>query len=338
MTPAAHRPAPVDDLLVPVYLVTGGEALRVRERVARVLARALEGGPAAFNLTEGSASDPIEPLLSVARTPPMLGPRRAVAVREIEKAGPAALDALSQYLAAACPSTVLLLHGQSVPDATGQRGRRLKADAERVGRVERYDPKDQDPVGFVEERVQAGGCGIGRHEAELLVTLVGRDLGHLAVEVDKLLAWMRGTGRITAAHVEEVCSLLGEAVTWDLTDAIVRQNAGRALGILHRLMEEGQPPEKVLPVIAWQVRTLLALQACLRRGGKPWEEGIRMPRDKMEAARRSLDAHPLRADRIFERLARANRDMHGHRAGDRHVLERLVLGLCTRSGGPGPRP
>jgi DNA polymerase III delta subunit len=141
---------------------------------------------------------------------------------------------------------------------------------------------------------------------------------------------MKVDGRITAAHVEEVCSLLGEAVAWDLTDAIVRGNTGAALGILHRLMEDGEPPEKILPVIAWQVRTLVALQACLRRGGNPWEEGIRMPRDKMEAARRSLDAHPLAPDRILESLARANQDMHGHRAGDRHVLEGLVLGLCTR--------
>ncbi len=330
MTPKARHSPSDGDSLVPAWLVTGGEELRVRETVASVLERALEGGPAGFNRTEGSASEPLGPLLATARTPPMMGLRRAVVVREIEKAPAAALEALLGYLATPNPTTVLILHGQAVPDATGERGKRLKAAVERVGRVVRFDPRDQDPVGFVVERIEAGGCTIGRREAELLVTLVGRDLGRLAVEVDKLLAWTRGTGRITAEYVEEVCSLLGEAVLWDLTDAIVRENAGTALGILHRLVEEGEPPEKILPMVAWQVRILLSLQACLARRGNPWEEGIRMPRDRMDAARRSLEAHPLDPVRTFDTLANAHRDMHGHRAGDRRVLEGLVLGLCTR--------
>jgi DNA polymerase-3 subunit delta len=317
--------------LLAVYLVYGDEQLLVRRTIDELATRSLAGGPAAFNRADGSAgTDAVGALLSQARTPPMMGPRRLVVIRDLEDAKPAALDAMMAYVASPCPSTVLVLTGGKLPPVSEgvNRGVRLRNAVQKAGQVLRFESAKQDPVSFVRQRCAQAGCELGAREAELLVEVVGRDLGRLAGEVDKLVAFVGGSGRIASDQVQQVCSLLAETVIFELTDAIVRGRAGPALAIAHKLMEEGNAPARILPLVAWQVRQLIQIQDCLRRRQDPYEQGIRMPSSKMRAARESLRRHPLRGERTLELMASAARDMRTSRAGDRHVLEALILDLA----------
>jgi len=336
---ARRRPGPAEpfrlgEQLDPVYLLWGDEDLLVRQAVDLVAERALQGGPAAFNRAEGSAGvdGVVSGLLSQARTPPMMGPRRLVVIREMENAKVRDLDALLEYCASPVPSTVLLMCGRKLPAAEGgkDRGARLRNLVRKQGCMERFRAEQQDPVAFVRARCTAAGCQIGGRQARALVEVVGRDLGQLAGEIDKLVAYVGGSGRIGTEHVEAVCSLLADAVVFDLSDAIVRGQAGLALAIAHRLLEEGHAPARVMPLVCWQVRQLLLLQDCLRRGSSPYDEGIRMPRAKLDAARASLRRHPLRAERVLEILAASTQAMRSNRAGERRVFESLVLQLAMR--------
>jgi DNA polymerase III subunit delta len=321
--------------LSPVYMVYGDEQLLVRRTIDQLAERALLGGPAAFNRAEGVAgSDAVPGLLSQARTPPMMGPRRLVVIRELENAKPPELDAMMAYVRAASPSTVLVITGSKLPPVSEgtNRGVRLRNAVNKVGKTLRFEASKQDPAAFVRARCTDAGCTLGRREAELLVEVVGRDLGRLAGEVDKLVAFVGGAGTISSEQVEQVCSLLAETVIFELTDAIVRGQAGPALALAHRLLEEGHAPARILPLVAWQVRQLIQLQDCLRRRADPYDEGIRMPRSKMQAARQSLRRHPLRGERTLELLAGATHTMRTSKAGERHVFEALILEL---SGQPG---
>ena len=120
-----------------------------------------------------------------------------------------------------------------------------------------------------------------------------------------------------------MCSLLAEAEIWDLTDAIVARDADKALSTAHRLLEAGKRGEahRLVSMITWQLRQLLQMQA----GGQ-----VRMPgwkRSKMEA---SLRNHPIDPADLFTRMAQANQDMNSHRAGERRILEGLLLDLVSR--------
>jgi DNA polymerase III delta subunit len=165
----------------------------------------------------------------------------------------------------------------------------------------------------------------------LLVELVGSDLGCVEGEIGKLVAFVGGKGTIDSAAVEEVCAALAEAEVWGLTDAIVGGRAGEAFGVVCRLLEEGQEPFRILGMIDWQFRQLLTLQQALHEGLSPYEAGVRMPRFKMEACVRALKSRPLRADEVLGQLVLASREMRGHAAGSRHVLEAFVLRLVTAS-------
>ena len=323
------------DELVSVYLIYGDEQLLVRRSIDQLGERALLGGPSAFNRAEGAAGAGAVPgLLSQARTPPMMGPRRFVVIRELESAKNPEIEAMMAYVASPSPTTVLVITGSKLPPASegSNMGVRLRNAVNKSGRTLRFEAAKQDPVAFVRERSSAGGCEIGRREAELLVEVVGRDLGRLAGELDKLVAFVGGAGRIGSEDVEQVCSLLAETVIFELTDAIVRGEVGQALAITHRLLEEGHAPARILPLVAWQVRQLIQLQDCLRRRVDPFDEGVRMPRAKMQAARRSLQRHPLRGERTLELLAGATLQMRTSKAGERHVFEALVLALVRQSG------
>jgi len=331
-----HQAASQDlgDELSNVYLIYGDEQLLVRRCIDELAQRALQGGPAAFNRAEGLANaDAVRGLLSQARTPPMMGPRRLVVIRELEGAKNAEIEAVMTYVASPSPTTVLVVTGSKLPPASegANMGVRLRNAVNKAGRTLRFEAAKQDPVAFVRQRCGEGGCELGRSEAEMLVEVVGRDLGRLAGEVDKLVAFVGGSGRITGEQVEQVCSLLAETVIFELTDAIVRGEVGQAMAIAHRLLEEGHAPARILPLVAWQVRQLIQLQDCLRRRADPYDEGIRMPRAKMQAARRSLQRHPLRGERTLELLADATLRMRTSKAGERHVFEALVLALARQS-------
>jgi DNA polymerase-3 subunit delta len=324
-----------DGQLASVYLVYGDEPLLVRRALDELASLALEGGPAAFNRAEGSAGgDATRGLLGQARTPPMMGPRRLVVIRELESAKAPEIEAVMEYLGSPSPTTVLVITGAKLPPAAGGKnmGVRLRNAVDKVGAVLRYESAKQDPVAFVRQRCAAAGCDLGRHEADLLVEVVGRDLGRLAGEVDKLVAFVGGSGRISAEQVEQVSSLLAETVVFALTDAIVRGQAGAAISIAHRLLEEGHAPARILPLMAWQVRQLIQIQDCLRRRVDPRDEGIRMPSQKAAAIRRSLQRHPLRGERTLELLARATAEMRVNKAGDRRIFESLVLTLARQAG------
>lgn len=315
-----------------VWMVLGDASMLVHGAVSDIAEKALQGGLASFNRAEGSAeSGSVGALLLQAQTPPMLGPRRVVVVRDMEKARVADLDALLRYVASPSPTTVLILTGTSTPPAEEgvDRGKRLQNAVQKSGRLLRFKTEDQDPVRFLVRRVQDAGCRIRESEARLLVETVGKDLGLLAAEVDKLVTFLGGQGEITADVISEVCSLLAEAVVWDLTDAIMRRDADKALAITTRMVEDGEAPQKILALVQWKVRQMLSLQQCDREGRDPFKEGIRMPSPQLAALRASLKARPLRPDHTTEWLARAGRQMHGHRAGERRILEALVLRLVS---------
>ncbi|MFH1467889.1 MAG: DNA polymerase III subunit delta [Pseudomonadota bacterium] len=329
---SARKSLDLETGLERVYLLYGDEALLIRGAIDRIAEAALAGGPAAFNRVEGNAgSDGAVPgLLAQAQTPPMMGPRRLVVVRELENASPGDLEALMAYVGNPCPSSVVVMVGVKLPPATGgvDLGQRLRNAVAKAGQAVKFATADQNPRAFAQQRAQEGGCELGFREAELLVAVVGPDLGQLAGEVDKLVAFVGGQGRIQASDVEEVCSVLAETAVFDLTDAIVRGEAGRALSIVDRLLAEENAPARILPLIIWQVRQLVLIQDCLRRGVNPYDEGIRMPSAKLAAIRQSLQRHPIRVDRILDLLAGSMHTSRTSRADERRVLEALVLRLA----------
>lgn len=313
-------------------LLLGDAAVLVQEAEARLVNAVVEGRPSGFNLSVLSADTGGWSALDQARTPPMMCRRRAVVLRELEKASPELLDALLAYAQNPNPTTTLILVGEKLPPPSGgvDRGRRLENRLKELGAVSRFKAAEQDPVAFAMARAQRAGCALDRRAAALLVERVGADLAMLGNEVDKAVAFAGGKGALTEGVIEQVTSLVAEAVIWRLTDAVLARDVDRGLAAAHRLLEDGEPSHRLLAMVSWQIRQLLELQDALQGGAPEPPSLARMPHAKKAEARRALAQRPLSPVRVLGALARANRDMNRSPAGDRRIFEGLILELTTR--------
>lgn len=316
-----------------VVLITGDEPLLVDEE-ARALEAALspECRPEAFNVVIARAGEPgAVDAVGAARTLPMMAARRLVVVRDLQDGGNDFFEALKDYLGHPSDTTTLVLVGRGFPPVRkGGRnwGGSLRKPLAAHGVHVQFSSKKTDPVGFVVDRASALGHTLAPAVALVLVELVGRDLGRLARELEKACLFVEPRAPLDEAAVLAACSSLAEADAWALTGAVVRGDAASALGTLHRLLDGGEEPHRLMGLLTWQARMVLRVAEGVRRGDSP------------SALRQSLRAHPATIQSLYKavqarrppgaaallgRCARAGREMNRHPSGSVRILEGFVL-------------
>lgn len=320
----------------PVILVLGDAGLLVDRAVKLIEASVLPlCGIAAFNHAAFRFSEPgVINALGVSRTLPMMADFRLVVVRDLEAADATVLEAFWEYANDPVDGTVLVLAGEKFTGGKkGQKnwGARIRNAVKKVGYVVPLSNRDVSAVGFVQQQVKGVGKEISRRDAELLVELVGEDLARLSLEVEKLSLYIGSDRVIGSQAIHRASSLLAEAVIWDLTTALANQNANEAIASLHRLLEAGDAPHRLLAMVVWQFRTVLRAVEMLRAGAN--EDAVRRETrlrwETLNAVKGLVrSGGDASAAVVFRNLAEANRQMNRHRAGERRVLESLVLELC----------
>jgi len=191
------------------------------------------------------------------------------------------------------------------------------------------------PARFLEECAQALGCRLEGDAGPLLLALVGSDLGLAARELEKVAIYA-GEGVIRADHVSAACSALAEQDAWAITSAIARADASAALAVLQPLLEADHSSGRVrmiLGQLAWQIRQVAIAADAAHAGASDVQVSALLKgygkRDIVSAVRTAFRNGQLRRGHAWMNLlAEANRRMNCHRAGDRRVLEELVLDLC----------
>ncbi len=310
----------------PVVVMLGDEVALVDDAVAELRSQAVPGAAAAFNAAVFRAGDGVEGALSLARTQPMMSRYRFIDVRELENASAESMLALSEYIANPSPSAVFVMRGTKLGNTKAARALRKAAKDARVLRS--FQSKNQRPEQLAIERARAGGCTLEMSAARRLVELTGKNTARLRMEVDKLVCAVGGEGAIGVRVVEDACSLVAEAVVWELTDAIVARDSSRALAACERLLGGGntsRSTHQLLSMVAWQMRELLSLQEAIRSGTPPPGRWRRSPGDKLRAATATLRRRPIDPARVTRQLARANHALNRSRASDQFVFEGLVL-------------
>ena len=315
----------------PVVVMLGDEPALIDDAVAELRAQAVPGAAAAFNAAVFRAGDGVDGALSMARTQPMMSRYRFVDSRELENATAESMAALAEYITRPCPSAVVVMRGRKLGNTKAARA--LRKAAKDAGALRSFQARDQRPEQLAIERASAAGCKLEASAARRLVELTGKNTARLRMEVDKLVCAVGGQGAIGVQAVEEACSLVAEAIVWELTDAIVARDPKRAMAACERLLGGGntsRSTHQLLSMVAWQMRDLLALQEAVRAGTKPPGRWSRVPRGKLRAATDTLRRRPIDPARVTRQLAYANRALNRARASDQFVFEGLILEM-TRS-------
>jgi DNA polymerase-3 subunit delta len=317
----------------PIVLVLGDAGPLVEKTAAAVVADGVARcGIPAFNHARYRAGEQGLDAIATAQTPPMMSDLRLVELRDLHLAKPEELEALVDYAQSPSDLTLLLLVGSKLPASVkGQPnfGIRLKNAVKKTGQVIEHKAANVNVARFAIETAQAAGKKLSIQDANVLVEWLGTDLGRVRSEVEKLALFVGNVGTIHANDIRECSALLGEAEIWGLTGAIASKNVDGALATLHRLTAAGDDARRLLGMIAWQMREIVKLSE-LVAAGVPDAEIRKQGRVRFEvlrAVRTAGDKAPTAAATL-SRLARANRSMNEHKAGDVRILEELVLELC----------
>lgn len=110
---------------------------------------------------------------------------------------------------------------------------------------------------LVAERLAAAGLrGTRSAVVDAIVERAGTEVGQLLQEVDRLCL-VAGEETLDVALVRREMRDMGSAWVFDLTDAVANRNLAEAEAILDRLLSQGEPVQRLVPVIATQIAELI---------------------------------------------------------------------------------
>jgi len=192
---------------------------------------------------------------------------------------------------------------------------------------------------WVASTAQEAGTRVDPDAARELVDSLGADMMCIASELEKLLLYAIGRGRITLGDVETMVLGAKQRSLYELTDAISSHNRARAILLLHGLLNSSDGAEDSaighLYMLARTFRQMLViLEKNVRDQRAIWQalwQGFRIPPfaadDVIRQARRYKSRREL--TRALRLIARADLELRSSPPDKRLVLERLVYDLAS---------
>lgn len=270
--------------LLPAWLVSGDDPLRVGEACDLIRARAREAG---FNEREvffiERAGSVWEEALQAAQSLSLFSERRVVEIRlPTGKAGVAGGAALQRLVAATGDDLLLLVvTGKLERDTQGAEW--VRALEARGAWLPVWPVSLAQLPAWLRQRARAAQLTLDEEAAALLAERCEGNLLAAQQEIDKLALLLPRGARVGVA---EVAASSAESARYDvlqLAEAVRNGDAARALRILSGLSAEGAEP----PLVLWALlRELRALQGS--------------GRNRLPVAR--LIARAARADRLIKHL------------------------------------
>lgn len=314
--------------LEPVYVIMGEQDLLRELAAAKIKRHVLGEEETPFNLDrfDGEATDGAHVVMS-ANLLPMLGGRRLVIVKRAQKLLEKS-EQLRAYLDDPCPQTILLLELSKSPD---KRRKAWKEVEKRTSIISCDTPKTAELEDWVSEQARERKLRLGQDAVRYLVSESGGDLRHLLNELEKLSLYA-GEEKL---DLETIATVLGRGKAQSIfrfLDALAAGNAAKALRQLGRLLEEGEPPLRILALVdrlVGQLRMAKEFQSSPRRG-----DSLAKVLGVPPFAAKSLSEAARRFDRVslegaLRTLSDTDRVLKSSGLPARLFLESLTISLCA---------
>jgi DNA polymerase-3 subunit delta len=207
------------------------------------------------------------------------------------------------------------------------------------GMMELARVNEEDAMRWTVAKAHEAGLQMETDAARELVDALGADMMLVASELEKLLLYTSGRGRITLGDVETMVLSAKQRTLYELTDAISARDRLRALALLQGLLNSSDAGEDAaighLYMLARTFRQMLViLEKNVRDSRAIWQalwQGFRMPPfaadDLIRQARRYKSRREL--TRALRLVARADLELRSSPPDKRLVLERLVYELAS---------
>ena len=348
--------------LRPGYVLAGDEAFLHDRCRAAVLKGFVPPDLRDFCLSDFDlASTSIFEVLDRAQTPSLMAPFQVIFVRGVrqlytrgaKKDGFAAID---RYFKSPNPQALLLFIADFIRipadirrmemDDKNRFERLTETLGEHCATIELARVNEEDAMRWVIATAQEAATRVEPDAARELVDALGADMMLIASELEKLLLYTSGRGRITLGDVETMVLAAKQRSLYELTDAISARDRVRALALLQGLLNSSDAGEDAaighLYMLAKTFRQMLViLEKNVRDSRAIWQalwQGFRMPPFAADDLIRQARRYKSRRDltRALRLIARADLELRSSPPDKRLVLERLVYDLASEPKPPAP--
>src|SRR5208337_1150683 len=337
------------------YVLAGDEVFLLDRCRAAVLKALVPADLRDFCLSEFDlASTSIFEVLDRAQTPSLMAPFQVIFVRNVRQlytrgAKKDEFAALERYFKSPNPQALLLFVADFLRIPSD--ARRMELDdknryerltetlGEHCGMVELARVSEEDAMRWAVATAQEAGNRLEPDAARELADALGADMMLVASELEKLLLFATGRGRITLGDVETMVLSAKQRTLYELTDAISARDRVRALALLHGLLNSSDAGEDSaighLYMLARTFRQMLViLEKNVRDSRAIWQalwQGFRMPPFAADDLIRQARRYKSRRDltRALRLIARADLELRSSPPDKRLVLERLVYELAS---------
>lgn len=325
-----------------VYLLQGEDEFAIAQETARLEAALGDAATGGMNTTRlDGRSYNLDELLSVAGALPFLASRRIVILSHFlgRLSNPASRERFISTLEKVPPTTALILieyrwlteerdrkKGKLhwLEDWAGQNKERVQVKSFAQAKGDALVPRIQDLA-------RTAGGQIKTDAARLLIELVDEDPRLAEQEIQKLLAYVNYQKPIEVDDVQAITADMSQGDIFAMVDALGLRDGRKALGILHRLLEQ-QDYASIFGMIVRQFRFLLLAREVLDRGGSEQDvtqklKVLNFIGKKMTAQARHFTQQALEA--IYHRLLEIDEDVKNGQISDDVALDTLVAALTN---------
>lgn len=194
-------------------------------------------------------------IIAAAETLPFMADKRLVTVREHPAlSGRAeADDSLCDYVKQVPDSCVLVFLCRGKADAR----KKLYKAVQKAGQVVSFNPLTEAELnGWIRKTFQGLGKSCSPDTASLLSFTVGTDTALLRREIEKIAALAGDSGEVTDRHVRAVATRSLECTVFEMVDAVVAGQEGKAFGLLRDMLLTGADRLGILAMLLRQYRLI----------------------------------------------------------------------------------
>ncbi|MGE4345041.1 MAG: DNA polymerase III subunit delta [Geoalkalibacter sp.] len=335
MTPAELNKAVESGRIPPLIFLYGDEPFLVDQAWQRIVARAVAPEARDFNLQVFNGRDlKPEEVLDSCRTFPVFAPQRVVSVKDAGQLDADSLSRFISYLRDPLPETILLFQGEKIDGRLAF----FKEFKKRGTLVEFKRLRGEQVANFVKNHARSVDKNFTEEALALFCRRVDGSLGEIQAELNKLCTYAGDKPLIDVDDVEKVVTDTRNENIFDLVNAIGRRRPSEALGILDRMIQDGEPPLRILAMIVRHFRMIWQAAEMDRLGMSRREMASRLKINPyfveglIGQGRRFSRSEYRQAFVRFQETDLALKSSGAHPFA---IMEQLLMSLAVRSGEDG---
>ncbi len=242
------------DVSFPIYGLVGEEGLLISEGIDKIVDNALSGGTKDFNYNLFYAKEnSIDEVLNAVSTLPLMAKKRVVVLRDIDQYPASSLDRFADYLKKPSDSTCLIITAKKID----QRTRFFKALQDN-SMIISCGPLYENQIKFwTRSRAKSYGIEFTEDALNMFFEVAGNELGLIDNELKKISSYCESKKKIDTDDIELLVGKSRIYSIFNLINAIGEKRLERALLILKKMLNDGEPPLMILAMIARQFRLMV---------------------------------------------------------------------------------